>query len=105
MAVISFWPLQRENDMQTGLVHHGVLKMVQITIYIMLGSMGPSIPDKPGNINNDQNADQNANHKPDNVSEYSSHIDGASSDDTYDSDNSEWDLDNQDLEGWEDRGQ
>ena len=57
-----------------------------------------SIPDEPGNIDDDQNAD----HEPDNVSEYSSNIDGTSSDDAYDSDNPEWDLDNRDLDGWED---
>ena len=60
-------------------------------------SNGHSIPDEPRNIDNDQNAD----HEPDNVSEHSSNIDGASSD-GYDSDNSEWDLDNRDLDSWED---
>ena len=56
-----------------------------------------SIPNEPRNIDDDQNADC----EPDNVSEHSSNIDGASSD-GYNSDNSERDLDNRDLDGWED---
>ena len=55
------------------------------------------IPDEPRNIDDDQNADR----EPDDVSEHSSNIDGASSD-AYNSDNSELDLDNRDFEGWED---
>jgi hypothetical protein len=39
MAVISFQPLQKANDKQMGLACHVVLKMVQITMYIMLAGM------------------------------------------------------------------
>ena len=39
MAVISCQPLQKGNDKQMGLVCHVVLKMVQITMYIMLAVM------------------------------------------------------------------
>jgi hypothetical protein len=55
------------------------------------------IPGKPRDIEDDQNADC----EPDNVSEDASNVDGASSN-SYDSDKSESDLNNLDLEGWED---
>ena len=55
------------------------------------------VPDEPRDIEDDQNGDC----KPDNVSEDTSNIDCASLD-AYNSDKSEWDLDNRDLEGWGD---
>ena len=60
-------------------------------------SSNSSIPDKPRDIEDDQNTD----HGPDNVSEDASDIACAGSD-AYDSDKPEWDLDSHDLEGWED---
>ena len=53
------------------------------------------VPDEPRDIEDDQNGDC----EPDNVSEDTSNIDCASLD-ACDSNKSEWDLDNRDLEGW-----
>jgi hypothetical protein len=52
---------------------------------------------EPSDIEDDQNADR----EPDHVSEDASNIDCASSD-TCNSDKPEWELDNRELEGWED---
>ena len=59
------------------------------------------IPGKPRDIEDDQNADREPDNAFEDASEDASNIDCASSD-AYDSDKSEWDLDNRDLEGWED---
>jgi hypothetical protein len=56
-----------------------------------------SIPDRPRNVEDDQNGD----YEPDNVSEDVSSIDCSTSD-SCDSDKPEWDGDNSDLECWED---